>query len=174
MPAPRARPAAALAAVLLLAACATIPVSTDYDETVEFLFYRTVAVVPQKARDGRDRVESLTASRVREALVEGLAARGLAEAPRGEADLWARWRLRYRERVVAGERFPGPFWHRDRRLAIYTVRQGTLTVELVDRVQGRVVWKGSAAGLPDDAGRDTLRRVVAAILEKYPPMHEGP
>jgi hypothetical protein len=170
MPAPRARLAAALAAVLLLAACATFPVSTDYDETVEFLFYRTVAVVPH-AHDGRDRVESLAASRVREALLAGLADRGLAEAPRGEADLWARWRLRYRDRVVAGERFPGPFWYRSRRMAIYTVREGTLTVELVDRVQGRVVWKGSADGLPDDAGRDTLRRAVAAILEKYPPAH---
>lgn len=170
----RTPPAACLAliACLSLAACATIPVHTDYDGTVEFLFYRTFAVVPP--RDREPAVESLGEARVRQAIVAGLTAKGLAEVPRPEADLLARWRMRTRERLVVDEVFGPPFWRRPyRRTQVYPVREGTLTIELVDRERARVVWEGTATGVVDDPARnrETIRRAVARILEQYPPPH---
>lgn len=167
-------PVTALALALLLAgflsACATIPVRVDYDEEAEFLFYTTFAV----AGDDRAprRVESLTDARVHRAIVAGLQAKGLAETPRDEADLVVRWHTRFRKRTIVSNTYPGPYW-RPRRMEVYHVREGVLTIELIDRARGRVVWQGSATGVVDDPERDreTVRRAVAAILEKYPPMH---
>jgi len=158
-----------LAVLALLAACARIPVRTDYDEGTEFLFYTSFAV----AKDGgARRVESLSDARVHRAIVEGLTAKGLAEAPRAQADLLVRWHTRFRRRTVVTDPYPAPFW-RPRRLEVYHVREGVLTIELIDRAKGRVVWEGSATGVVDDPerNRENVRRAVAAILDRYPPMH---
>jgi hypothetical protein len=170
-PVPRILPAVlGLLLAGLLSACATIPVRVDYDEGTEFLFYTSFAV----AKDGGKprRVESLNDARVHRAIVEGLEAKGLAEAPRAEADLLVRWHTRFRRRTVVTDVYPSPFW-RPRRMDVYHIREGVLTIELIDRAQGRVVWEGSATGVVDDPerNRETVRRAVRAILDKYPPMH---
>lgn len=169
---PRTLPAAALALLLagFLAACASIPVRVDYDEGTEFLFYTSFAVVGDGATPRR--VESLNDARVHRAIVDGLQAKGLAEAPRGEADLLVRWHTRFRRRTIVTDTYPSPFW-RPRRLNVYHIREGVLTIELIDRKEGRVVWQGSATDVVDDPerNRETVRRAVAAILAKYPPMH---
>jgi len=159
-----------LLAALLVSACARIPVRTDYDEGTEFLFYTSFALA--KDGGGARRVESLSDARVHRAIVEGLTAKGLAEAPRTRADLLVRWHTRFRHRTVVTDPYPAPFW-RPRRMDVYHVREGVLTIELIDRAKEQVVWEGSASGVVDDPERHraNVRRAVAAILDKYPPMH---
>jgi hypothetical protein len=165
---PRAAALLGIALAALLAACAGIPVQTDYDEGTEFLFYTSFAVPAGVV----GRVETLADARIRKAVVDGLTAKGLAEAPAGKADLLVRWHTRFRRRVILSDPFPGPFWA-PRRMDVYHVREGVLTIELIDRAQGRVVWQGTATGVVQDPerNRENIRRAVAAILAKYPPMH---
>jgi hypothetical protein len=165
---PRAAALLGIALAALLAACAGIPVATDYDEGTEFLFYTSFAVPAGVV----GRVETLADARIRKAVVDGLTAKGLAEAPAGKADLLVRWHTRFRRRVILSDPFPGPFWA-PRRMDVYHVREGVLTIELIDRAQGRVVWQGTATGVVQDPerNRENIRRAVAAILAKYPPMH---
>jgi len=160
----------ALLAVLLTAACATVPVRTDYDEGTEFLFYTSFHVLPHGRGDRA--VESLTEARVRQAIADALAAKGLAEAPEREADLLVRWRTRFHTRIIVADDWHRPFWARHA-TRVYRIREGDLVIELIDSRRHKVVWEGTAEGVVDDPerGHETVRRAVRAILDKYPPMH---
>lgn len=161
-------PPLAWALLLPLWACAGIPVRTDYDPATEFRFYTTYHIVPGRA--GEAGVEGLTETRVRRAVAEAMLRKGLAEAPRDRADLVVRWRTGFRVRLVVDDRFPGPSRHR-RPYEIRRVREGTLTISLVDRRRNREVWRGTATGVTARNGREALQAAVWAILDRYPPMH---
>lgn len=183
----RALAGACLAWLALGAAgCATTPVSVDYDPEVEFLFYTTFAWLGH-AGAPRGEPESLPAGRVHRAVADALAAHGITEADPATADLWVRYRTKVHREVLRNprvielpERLP-PGHPGDRhyyRTYVYVDKTryyvGTLTIELVDRKVGRVVWEGStseAAVHRDTAGRPTAE-AAARVMAAFPPPHE--
>jgi hypothetical protein len=152
--------ALALAAPILLAACAKdYGVSTSFDPltrfpaTASFVWDDRESSVPDDPRLaelGLDRV-------IREVAAAEFAARGYTETTGASHYL-----LSYRLDVKT--------WHGAERSAAVA----SLSLQLVERASRRQVWSGFAradlhVGNTDAERRDGLRRVMAEMLEDFPP-----
>jgi len=174
---------------LLAAGCAGAPVAVDYDPQTEFLFYRTFAWLGHTG-EPRGEPESLPGTRVHRVVADALARQGITETDPDEADLWVRYRTEVRTEVVRQPRyvesFPRPGRDRDVhdrrdlrpfRTYIYVDRTryfvGTLTIELIDRRDRRVVWEGTTSNAVADPTSPRLPTPEAAarIMAAFPPMH---
>lgn len=177
-----------LATLLLLGACQTPRVDSDYDPQRDFAAlhtWRWAEPALQYRPDDTRLASDLTAQRVREAVAEQLERRGLRSAAAGApADLqvqaWLIVEQRQQQVVSHYGGFAGPYWggywggmpYSEVRTLDYRV--GTLQLDLRDSA-GHLVWRGSAAQvLPATPGTPAersaaIRATVAKILDQYPP-----
>jgi Domain of unknown function (DUF4136) len=120
-------------------------------------------------RDANPRLERL----VRDAAARELAAKGYREVPVAEADFAVSYgaavRVSYRTDPRSGDalRSSAPDW-----APSYTVREGTLALQMIDAGLERTVWIGSTQATvqgPPPEGRDeAVRAAVARILARFP------
>ena len=75
------------AAVLALSACSTLKINTDFDPAVSFNQFKTFAWVEAKATDEVYHLDGLLDQRVRDAVDNQMAAKGLTKAAVEEAHL---------------------------------------------------------------------------------------
>jgi len=169
MPPARLALSVALFLGLLLPACSSVHVTTDWDRQVDFSRYRTFRWAPtQTSDDVASGDRSLLDTRIRRAAVTELEARGLEHrAGSTDTDLLLVYRVHSRRRLdVYRERHH----YRGRVVAVDRYREGSLVLMMVDRAQDRVVWEGAGVGVIQDADRaETVRETVAEILEDFPP-----
>jgi hypothetical protein len=120
--------------------------------------------------------DDLTDQMVRRAVTEELRAKGL-EARADEPDLLVRYTTRFQEAVAAT---PGDLgysyqwrWTREPQGVGQgrTYSQGTLTIDLIDRRTGHLVWQGKASDLVTDErdAQGKIRRAVQQLFALYPP-----
>ena len=177
----------AVAAIALLAACATGPrVRTDHDPTADFSQYRTWGFYSPIAME-QSGYSSWISERIREDVRREMESRGYRYAAEG-ADLlvnfqgvvedktavWSmprsdvQWFYSYRHRSYVAV----PVWYDQTQVSRY--REGTLTVDLVDGKRNRMVWTAAASApvpgkkMPPEKRMAELDRAIAAIFAKYP------
>ncbi len=177
---------AAIAACVVLAACATGPrVRTDYDPGANFAQYKTWGWYSPIAMEQAG-YSSWISERIKADVQREMEARGYrydAAAPDLKVNFQAvvqerndvysmprsdlAWAYSYRARSYVAV----PVWYDETVVSSYT--EGTLTLDLVDAAKNRMVWTGDAIGrivnkrTPEERAAD-IDASVAAIFAKYP------
>lgn len=179
-----------MAAMLWLAGCSTLSVSSDYDTSVDFDSWRTYRW--QEEPDGGgvpDRLSSnpLAWRRVKGAVDRELAAKGYRQRESGPVDFTvsvkgyvrevarilpapASWQVGYyRGRAVwyrmwYGEPWPEVAWY----------DEGVLTVDFVDSKNKQLSWRGVVSGVVRDYDSpESMQRSIDAavykLLSAFPP-----
>ena len=184
------RLAATLVAVCVLAVgCSNIKVQSDYDPAIDFSRYGAYAWIPEPAAaDGEDpRIagDDLLRQRIERAVDAGLSAKGMRRVDAaGDASLLVTEHVSVEQKLRVNTThygygyggwgyygYGGPAYS-DTRVDQY--EQGTLILDFIDPGTKSLVWRGMAkkrlreAQTPEERERE-VQRVVAAILEKYPP-----
>ena len=177
---------AALAACVVLAACATGPrIRTDYDPSANFAQYKTWGWYEPIAMEQAG-YSSWISERIKADVQREMDARGYrfdAVAPDLKVNFQAvvqerndvysmprsdiTWLYSYRARSYVAV----PIWYDDTVVSSYT--EGTLTIDLVDAAKNRMVWTGDAIGRIGGKRTPEERAIqidtsVAAIFGKYP------
>ncbi len=173
-----------LSLVFLVAGCAPIAVSVDYDPEATLTGFRTFGLLPDPEATGHPRADNpLLHQRVRAALGDQMKAQGytLSEDP----DIWVGYHLAIEKkldvRVVNGAygyghwRYgsPGPVGPAYTDVREY--KQGMLIVDIVDARRKLVVWRGvgetrlSQQPPPPEQQEERVRVAVAEILKRFPP-----
>ncbi len=165
----------ALVAVLFVAGCSTLQVSTDYDKGTDFSQYKTFSWY-----DTGEMKDSIMARRIENVLSDALAARGLKRVESG-GDVWlvAHGRLSKQTQINTyntGWGY-GWGWYGGMGMTTSTVSEipvGTLIVDLVDGKKKDMVWRGIASDTLDpqaapEEREKRLRGVAAKLFENFPP-----
>jgi hypothetical protein len=187
------RPAIALLAVVALVACASLEIKTDFDSQADFGRYRRFAWLEPPLLESALATEqstgdvlaenSLLDKRVRAAVDEGLAARGLARVEREQADLLVRYRVTIDEYLRQTGTFVGTgttYRHRytsvspafyDAYWTTRRIRDGTLIVDLIDAGSQQIVWRGWTVGRNPDGyfSQQQVDESVRRLLALFPP-----
>ncbi len=169
-----------LAAFLpLLTACALTQVSSDYDETANFLQYETFAFY--KSGMDKSQLNELDKRRIMGDIVQFLTAKGMRLAK--EPDVYINVSLRQRDQIditthypygwgyLGWWGYPGGFGWDAIQTRSYPV--GSLYIDLIDAEKKQLVWQGKgSAQMPADLSKKAayLKAVVREILSQYPPV----
>ncbi|MDO4709171.1 MAG: DUF4136 domain-containing protein [Pseudomonadota bacterium] len=171
--------------LLLLAGCASGPhVRTDYDPGANFGQYKTWGWYTPIAMEQAG-YSSWVSERIKTNVEREMEARGYRYSAE-QADIKVNFQLATQERsdVYTAPRMDFsyfwsyrarayvalPIWYDEAMVSRYT--EGTLTVDLVDAAQNRMVWTGDAIGRvvrrsPEERAAD-IDAAVTAIFAKYP------
>jgi hypothetical protein len=172
------RPALSVFILLsLLAACATPvdPVQVEHDPGFDAsgwrgFTWRERSYEEGMTRDSNPRLERL----VRDAAARELAAKGYREVPAAEADFAVAYGAAARVSYRVDPRTGGTLSSSvpDSAAPSYTVREGTLALQVIDAGLDRTVWIGSTQATvlgPPPEGRDeAVRAAVVRILGRFP------
>jgi len=177
---------------VLMASCATQPqVRTQVAANANLASYRTFAFMGKPGTD-KDGYKTLTTQSLERAVSREMQARGYVPAvPGQEPDLVINFNVKEKDKVQGdvgsggwwGGVGYGPRWGYggyggygggwdDYYNSIQTVTEGSLVVDVIDRVRNEAVWSGTAVGEltrkvlehPDE----TIDKAVAQIFARYP------
>ena len=173
---------------LLLASCATrYDVRSQAAANANLASYHTYAFMAKPGTD-KDGYKSLTTQTLERAVNREMYARGYTPAAVGsEPDLVINFNIKEKDKVQGDSPGVGYAWGfgygprwgygyglglDDYYNGIQTVTEGSLVVDLVDRVRNEVVWSGTAVGQITrkslDHPDETLDRSVTEIFAHYP------
>jgi hypothetical protein len=165
---------------VLAAACTQFTVRSDRNPDADFSRYRTFAWMPIAAAPPADQDTGSRGldKRVYSAVEGELQRRGYAPVPSADADLLLTFRI-LREDGYDDAHIPyAAQWHRGAYLAAThasedSYERGTLIIDVVDRAQNALVWRGSASArlLPHisyDKKVDRVNSAVEQILKPFP------
>ena len=188
---------ALLGLALLLSACESMQVTSDYNPSVDFARFQTWAwkdPALQYQPNSLMLKSDLTEQRIMQAVSSGLDQRGLRPAATGsKPDLLVQTYLivaNRQEQIVTNYGYGGPwggpwgyaggpwegYWgapmYNETRNVVYQV--GTLQIDLIDAKDGKLVWRGSAEKIVDNSPTPAERNAaiheaVNKILANYPP-----
>jgi len=168
----------------MLAACASGPrVYTDVDPAADFGQFQTFAFIESAGKDTEARYQTLSGQRIEDAISAALEARGYRVDIRNP-DILINFHLKTEEKTrTAPPVYVGGYY--GYRSGMYvgwpgyvepgyvdTYTEGTLTVDMVNRVTRQMVWEGTAVARVTssvrEAPNETVRSAVASIFAKYP------
>ena len=170
---------------LLAVACASIPVTRDYDPRVDFSRFRSYGWF----RDGHEvegnaLVDSrLIERRVESAVAREMAEKGLERRAEGTPDLFVNYHISLRGRLSSSS-VSSHYGARTRRSRsrvgasagsqVSQFEEGTLVLDLIDAASLELVWRGSASvgasrGRSAEETTEIIDETVEAILAEYPP-----
>lgn len=163
-----------LMAIYLVACAPRIAVHSDYDNKVDFHGYRTFAF--SDAQDPYDPAfpmydNELNRQRVQEAIHRQMLARGFSYLEH-DPDIMVDFHIVIKERTSLDTYHPdgGRFW-RTFEVEVYDYTEGTMVVHLVDNLNKKLVWQGSAVSLLRPHATNPQERIdkaTALIFETYP------
>ena len=176
-----------VASALLLGACETAGVRTDFNPATNFTAYRTYSWLPSEAPRG---MNPLMFARVKQSIDRSLAARGYTQAETG--DFAVTFTVEERDRIHAddygrgwggygwggwggfgwagygccgayGWGYPG--------VDIYTVTQRSIIIDVYDAKTRAPAWHGvvKRESMSDRVNYDRLDKAVASVLAQFPP-----
>jgi hypothetical protein len=170
---------AILLAVLMLigiCGCASISVTTDYDQEIDFAQYKTFDWIKQKPKvPPRRRIDAtLLDKRIKDAVEAELAFKGYERARQSKPDFLIAYHIGAENKVdvsTYGYRYgPRGRWV-GRHVEVSHYKEGTLILDFVDPAMEQLVWRGTAVGAvytPGDLERKLLE-AVGKLLEEFPP-----
>ena len=167
---------------LLLCACASMQVESDYDRSASFTGYHTFAWMP---REHHGSTNPLTAQRAQDAIEKELTRRGFVPtADPAAADFIVDYTIGASDRMDVQsypEPYHGPYWsypgwwrpYWGSTLDVRTYREGTLSIDMFDARTHRPVWHGWARKEITRSDRQNaesrIRDAVRAVLSSFPP-----
>jgi hypothetical protein len=173
---------------LLLASCATrYDIRSQAAANANLASYHTYAFMAKPGTD-KDGYKSLTTQTLERAVNREMYARGYTPAAVGsEPDLVINFNIKEKDKVQGDSPGVGYAWGfgygprwgygyglglDDYYNGIQTVTEGSLVIDLVDRVRNEVVWSGTAVGQITKKSLDhpdeTIDRSVTEIFAHYP------
>ncbi|HEY6927453.1 MAG TPA: DUF4136 domain-containing protein [Steroidobacteraceae bacterium] len=173
---------------LLLASCATrYDIRSQSALNANLTSYHTYAFMAKPGTD-KDGYKTITTQNLERAVNREMYVRGYTPAAVGsEPDLVINFNVKEKDKVQGdGPGFGygvgfgyGPHWGYGYGLGlddyyngIQTVTEGSLVIDLIDRVRNEVVWSGTAVGQITKKSLDhpdeTIDRSVAEIFARYP------
>jgi hypothetical protein len=158
---------ATLTTVLLLAAATAT--SVEYDPQVDFSRYKTWSW----HRAATPAANSLTDKRIREAIENALAARGISRVDRDGTMLV----VYHASKTIEIDLAPLKSGVASTPTGIRYVEKGSLVVDMLDGASGNVVWRGYAGGAlrfgPSEIA-EQVKTAVEKLLENFPPPARRP
>lgn len=165
--------------LLLVAGCSSV--KTDFKAGTDFSRYRTFAMMPlpQSGPPQDPGLMMRVAQPAKEAVVTGMGAKGMFEAPGNEADLEINLKGQAIPKVdVTNYGYTYPQWTRYGTVMVthgsgptvstYTERR--LIIEMFDNHTKEMVWVGWKTKNSDKPVKtEVLQEAIHNILEKYPP-----
>ena len=167
--------AAAAAAILVVAGCSTLEVSTDYDKAADFTKYRTY-----KWGQAEEIKNTIVKKRIEAAVDRQLASKGLKKVESGpDLAVFVHPRLSKETQIntySTGWGY-GYGWYGGMGTTTSTVQEipvGTLVVDLVDMQKKELVWRGIAKSQLDSEAsaeqrQERLDEAMQRLFESYPP-----
>lgn len=169
-------------ALAVMAGCASTPQTyANADPAADFSQYRTFGYVAVASTDKHD-YASLETTYLKAAITEELQDRGLVEA--NDPDLLINFHVHTQEKirthdvpVLTGFGHYDPFFdtwgtYGAYRTEVRQFTEGTLTIDVVDAQDRRLVWEGAAIGRVTRKNmqnlEDTVYDAVAEIMKDYP------
>jgi hypothetical protein len=165
----------AAAAGLLLAACSSFSVDSNYDPQASFEGLRTYAWREPVQEAG----DPLALKLIRDAADAELGARGYAPAAAGP-DFTIGALVVVRQKVDVqfmddywgySYRYGGPHWSST---YVTTYDEGSIVLDIASGATGEPMWRGSATGIVDTSAtpeerQQRIREAVSAVLAEFPP-----
>ncbi|HVW69100.1 MAG TPA: DUF4136 domain-containing protein [Steroidobacteraceae bacterium] len=166
---------------LILGACASVRVGSDFDHSASFSGYHTYSWMERTHRGSRN---PLVAQRARDAIQAELTRKGYTNVSEGgSADFVVDFTIGSRERMDV-ESYPapygagywgpgwwGPYWGSS--VDVRQYREGTLSIDIFDGHSHRPVWHGWAKKelTRSDIERSEapIRDAVEKVLSRFPP-----
>ena len=171
------------ALLLVVVACATTKIETDYYESFSFAGHDTFAWISEHPLVVRsDDVSPFAEGRIQQAIIDTLQRKGIRYvADSADAKLLIGFSVTAKKRIsVTSAPYPWPHWGGYPWVGAYyesvDVRQyaqGRLTIDIFDTEDKLPVWHGSATKNVDiddeQKGKGMAHEAVGAILAGFPP-----
>lgn len=172
-----------LAGCLLLAACASGPeIRRDVSPTADFAHYRTFGFFPELATD-RAGYETVFTERLKRATRRNMEAKGYQYSDQ-DPDLYVNFfaNVEDRQEIRSTPVTVGFYGYRrslyygfgTQELETVAYRHGTLSIDLIDRVQKRLVWNATAEGRVADEARRNPGPAIDAVVDRMMRPLPGP
>ncbi len=172
-----------LGALLAVAGCSGLSVSTDHDPDADFARLKTYDWHPGSRPKEADAIATLTSARVERAVDDALKAKGYTRAPAGAADFHVAAQTAVGRRIEAvpsasvGVGYGGYGWRRGVAVGSSDVRvydEGTLVLDVIDPRTKSLIWRGTAKAVvdPDRSPEERearIREAVEELLGRFPP-----
>jgi len=167
--------ASLMGAFLLFGCTSQIKTNTTYDDTADFASYKTFAQAPAPTHaQSMPGYSEITGRKIQQRIAYNLEQKGLELASADEADLVVSFTLGGQPRQEV-EYYGGWGWYGPGMVDTENYVEGSLVIDMGDRVKKRLVWHGyGTEDIFTQSGADEiLFRAVDAVLEKYPPGAEA-
>lgn len=165
--------------LLIVGACSSVQVSTDFDRNVDFASYKTYAYTPESEQLP---IDDLNRRRIITAIDNELNAKGFSKSE--NPDVWIDLKLKAQQKEQAtatttphygagyGYRWGGGFSTTTIDVDRYV--EGTLFVDMIDVSKKQLVWQGRAVKTIDpessaEKRESTINNAVKQIFTHYPP-----
>lgn len=173
----------ALLSLVLLAACSSVRVVSDYDTKADFSTYNTYAFY--KPGIDKAQISDLDKKRILRAIEDEMNARGFTKSE--QPDILISIFTKEHERVdVYNNNFAwgfggfynpwvwGPGWGWGWGTSVSTQTEGSLYIDIIDAKNKQLVWQGRGVGTLGytnniERKEKRIREFVTQILKKYPP-----
>jgi len=161
------------APLFVLLSCLALPAAatryeTDHDADADFASYETYAWAEVEPAGDAERIarSSLVVKRARKVIEEQLRKKGLHAAE--TSDLLVEFHVQVRDRTDLDSTGSHRY---SRDVHLNNRSTGTAIVDLIDRRQGTLVWRGWAHDLIRDGktAESRIRRAMEKLLRDYPP-----
>ena len=165
---------------LILPACTTLDVKTEYDSTTDFSRYKTfVFADPADIGEERTPDEVALRDRIEPVISEELREKGFQFLRSDQqADLavyyWVNIEAKRRKAWGAGYSWAARY---GAGVTSYPYREGTLVLDLVEPIKRELVWRATIVAPLAQTREDNLNlatKAVARALAKYPPKTQAP
>ncbi|WP_298154379.1 DUF4136 domain-containing protein [Flavobacterium sp.] len=162
--------------IVILSACSSVRVASDYDKSVDYTSFKTYAFL----KNGIDKVEisDLDKKRILHAIEDQMTAKGLSKSE--TPDLMVNIFTKARQEVNVNQFYSGwgygwgfgwnPWGFNN--TYVTTNTEGTLFIDLIDAKKKELVWQGEGSGyLTKDPEKkdERVNEFVSKILSQFPP-----
>jgi len=164
-----------IGATALAGACAATSVRTDYDRQTDFERYDTYAIRSGplvKENDVADISDRVVRDRIRGALEDGLAGRGITPARQQSPDVIVTYSVTaMRDTELVETIGDDPNWsYGGHGVFPRVVDRGTLVIDVIDARDGQLVWRSIATAMDEDVrSAKFVERAVDKAMERFPP-----
>ncbi|MGB6121596.1 MAG: DUF4136 domain-containing protein [Bacteroidota bacterium] len=164
---------------VLLASCSSIDITTDYDPARDFSSYKTYRWAKGKERNPRNTLtrNTLLNKRVQFAVDNSLQSKGFEKLEKGQPDFIVIVYAGMTEKMQVyhqGGWYGGWWGPSGGYTSVSHYTEGTLVVDIVDRAEKELSWRGMATGVVRSqsdplAVQEDIQYAIEEILYEFPP-----
>lgn len=162
--------------VIFINGCSTINVTVDYDSLNDFSEYETYKIIiPKKSKEENSiYLNNLNQKRIVNNIEDVLSQKGFDSVTEDYADFGVVYHLRFDKKLDItgyGYKYHPISGYRERYIQARTYQQGSIILDIIDRRQKLLVWRGVAEGVlrETDNPEKVLKNAIRQILESFPP-----